>query len=439
MKKLTLIAVAVLLGSASSVSAQSRPGLSQTTTDQAFISWAKQHVNSLQHSDSAAGYADLMPLKKAIGKARVVSLGEPAHGFHEPLGFRNRLFKYLAQNCGFTTIVLEAGLAESQPATEFASSGKGSAEEAAASMTIGTASHENIELLKWIRTYNTDPAHKTKLKIYGMDIQVKGLPGDTTPAHAALDQVMHYLRQVDTAFSDKISKILDLYLPRLSVVNYPMLNTTGHDQLSAVLDDLISIFVSQRIDFISKSSEKKYEWAFRNAIVARQTDRMMRVMPPDQPGKIPAEAWHAMNVRDAAMAENVMWILNSQPKDEKVFVFAHNAHIKDAATKGSVWDAFAKPPNAAGQYLRSFLGQDLYIIGASVGASVKTAQPGSFDAALRQVGKSRFFLDLRSSNANAKINTWLSIERPIEANTRNFFSLQPGKAFDGIVFFDKTQ
>lgn len=29
-----------------------------------------------------------------VGSARIVALGEPAHGAHEPLAFRNQLFAY---------------------------------------------------------------------------------------------------------------------------------------------------------------------------------------------------------------------------------------------------------------------------------------------------------------------------------------------------------
>jgi erythromycin esterase len=307
-------------------------------------------------------------------------------------------------------------------------------------MTIApSGSPENIQLLEWMREYNQDSAHKIKLKIYGMDIQIKGLPGDTTPAHEALDQALDYLQRIDPPLFARVSNVLKSYLPRLSVGKYPLLSQEEHDQLSAGLDDLIAIFVSQRIDFLSKSSAADYEWAYRSAIVARQTDRMVRVMPPEEPGKIPAEAWQPMNMRDAAMAENVLWVLNNLPKGEKILVFAHNAHVKNAATTGSVWDAFARPPHAIGQYLRSRLGSDLYILGASVGASKAAARPGSFDVALSRIGRPRFFLDLRPAVANPQVDTWLSAVRPMEANTVHFLNLAPGKAFDGIVYFDKTR
>src|SRR5262245_899870 len=60
-----------------------------------FENWAKAHAVPIQTVELESGTADLRRLKPIIGSARVVALGEPAHGAHEPLAFRNRLFRYL--------------------------------------------------------------------------------------------------------------------------------------------------------------------------------------------------------------------------------------------------------------------------------------------------------------------------------------------------------
>lgn len=48
-----------------------------------------------------------------IGKARVVALGEPMHGAHEPMAFRNRLIRFVVEQMGFTAVALESGFTES--------------------------------------------------------------------------------------------------------------------------------------------------------------------------------------------------------------------------------------------------------------------------------------------------------------------------------------
>jgi len=422
-----------------SIYAQSTYSKTDTfSNNKLFISWAKNHAFPLQNSDSAIGNVDLQPLKKMIGKSRIVALGEPAHGFHETVAFRNRMFRFLVENCGFTTIVLEAGLGESRLAAEFVAGGGGTAEIAAGKLTIGKPAPETIELLHWMKEYNGNPAHKVKVKIYGMDMQIMGFPGDTTPSHAALDEALTYLSHVDPKLATNITSALSPYINRLSVAGYPLLSSEEHDRLSATLDDLITIFERQRIKFIANGSKESYEWAYRNAIVARQTDRMVRVLPADQPGKIPPEAWMAMNARDAAMAENVIWILNNQTYGGRVFVYAHNAHVKNAETIGGVWDAFAQPPNSTAQYLRSILGSDLFIVGTSFAPSAISAQPSSLDIALLKVGNPRFILDLRKAFNNPPVAAWLAIRRPMEANIVTYITLPTSIAFDALLFLNKT-
>lgn len=404
------------------------------STDQPFVNWAKEHAFPLQNSDNATGTGDLQPLRKMIGTARVVSLGEPAHGLHEPLAFRNRLFRFLVEECGFTTIILEAGLAEARLADDFVAGGQVTARAAAGNLTIGSPAAETIELLQWMRAYNAKPANKRKVTFFGMDMQLKGFPNDTTPSHAALDEALTYLTQVDSSSATGMASALAPYKNRLSVANYPLLYAQEHDRLSARLDDLIALFERQRLQYIGISSKERYEWAYHNAVVARQTDRLARVLIADPSGKILPEAWRAMNTRDAAMAENVLWILNQQSDGGKVLVYSHNGHAENAVMTGGVWDAFAQAPNSTGQYLRSMLGKDLFIIGTSFAHSLASAQPGSLDRALMKVGKPRFLLDLRSAAGHPAAAAWLAIARPMEANMMTYLKPAPGTAFDAILF-----
>ena len=104
--------------------------------------------------------------------SRVVALGEPAHGAHEPLAFRNCLFRYLVEQQGFTAIALETGLNESRHLQDYAAGGEGDAQSIARrGFTWGFWRYpENAELLDWIRNYNIDPARGRKIRLYGIDM-----------------------------------------------------------------------------------------------------------------------------------------------------------------------------------------------------------------------------------------------------------------------------
>lgn len=405
------------------------------TSNKSIVDWARTHSFFLQNTEPEIGDSDLNPFVKLIKTAGVVALGEPAHGFHEPLSFRNRMFRFLVKKLDFTTIALETDFAKSSIANNYVNGGTSSVWQAAKALSsIADPTKEDIELLQWMRSYNADPAHKLKIKLYGMDVQLIGLPGSTEPGHASIDEALMYLARMDSESYSRFRSALSPYLDRLSVANYPLLSDLEHNSLSATLDDMIALFEHQKMEFLTSGTKAAYEWAYRNAVAARQRDRIVRLLPPEIPGTIPAEAWRSFCARDASMAENVLWMLN---QGERVFVYSHNGHIKNAPMEGGVWNAFSRPPNSAGQYLRSELGNRLVIVGISF-PSFNGAQPGSLDIALSKVGKPRFLIDLRSVQKGSQVAKWLEQRRPMQANLMTYQTLSTSEAFDAIIYINKV-
>lgn len=394
----------------------------------AFINWVKGHALPLDDGSP-------LPVDGIIGGASVVALGEPAHGFHQSLALRNQMFRYLVEHLGFTTIVLETNFAKTRIAADFIAGGNVTVEQAAQALTIGTPTDEDMQLLRWMREYNQQPNHPVKTKFYGMDIEMVGFPGDTVPSHPAVDEILHYLEKVDHKTKAHFSKILAPFLSQLSVANYPRLSEEQHHQLSAILDQLIATFRLNRSQYIKTSTVSAFEWAYQNTVAARQTDHMVRLLPPEVPGKIPPDAWHALSTRDSAMAENVRWVL---AREKKVFVYAHNAHIKNAPTAGSVWDALQRPPNSTGQYLRKALGNKLVIFGVSFDPAFDIKQTRSLESSLAKVGMTNFILDLKAAQTDQEATQWLNEVRPMQANVINYFNLSLNTAFDAIIYLGKA-
>ena len=212
--------------------------------------------------------------------------------------------------------------------------------------------------------------------------------------------------------------------------------------MSAAIDDLIALLEREQLAFVAATSKVDYDWAHRTAVVARQADRVFRAWPAGvSSGEILPAAWQAAGARDAGMADNVRWVLDQEGSSGRVLVFAHNAHVKNAATEGGIWSAFERPPNAMGQYLRSSLGNDLLIIGMSsaqngVGFPTAPLDSRSIDAALTSVGLPRFLLDLRASRSDTTVTAWLAERRALRANFTTFLMLSPNSAFDVLFFVD---
>ena len=408
-----------------------------------FRHWAKARAIPIQTVGVDRGDTDLRPLRSMIGAARVVALGEPAHGAHEALAFRNRLFQYLVRELGFTAIAVESGLPESRRIFDLVTGGAGNIEQIVReSFTWGFgAFQENEELVRWIREYNAHIGHRRKVHFYGIDLNLGG-QGGFTPTPVALDQALSYLARVDLPSSRRLRVAFQPYWDRLSNAGSSPFLPTEHDAMSAAVDDLIALLEREQLAFVAATSEADYDWAHRTAVVARQADRVFRAWPTEMStGEIPPAAWQAAGARDAAMADNARWVLDQEGSSGRVLVFAHNAHVKNAATEGGIWSAFERPPNAMGQYLRSSLGNDLLIIGMSsaqngVGFPTAPLDSRSIDAALTSVGLPRFLLDLRASRSDTTVTAWLAERRALRANFTTFLMLSPNSAFDVLFFVD---
>ncbi|MEO8088846.1 MAG: erythromycin esterase family protein [Gemmatimonadales bacterium] len=408
-----------------------------------FEHWAATHAAPIRTVEPGDDTGDLRRLGPVIGSARAVALGEPAHGAHEPLAFRNRLFRYLVEELGFTAIAIESGLPESRRVQDFVAGGPGDTKQVVRdNLTYGFGGfEENEELVRWIRDYNANPAHRRKVGFYGIDLSLDG-PGESTPTPAALEAAISYLLRVDPVSAQRLRARVQSFIGRLPEAESASFSTAEHDALSGAIDDLISLLEREGPALIAATSRTDYEWAHRNAIVARQAEGMFRVVPPDVAGGgVSPAAGQAINRRDAAMAANVLWVLAQEGPAGRVLVFAHNAHVMNARLEGGIWSAFARPPSMMGQSLRSALGDDLVIIGTSsaqngVGLPAATPNRDGVDAALARVGLPRFLLDLRAAPADRALTAWFTERRALRANFTTYLTLPLGAAFDAIFFVD---
>ena len=324
--------------------------------------------------------AQIAPLRAMIGDARVVALGEPALGIHESLIFRNHLFEYLVEERGFTAIAVESAFPESRRLANFIAGGSGDAEE------ILTATHswwhepleENMQLVRWMRSYNMKHKGKHPVRFYAIDLGYTGKWG-SRPTPLALEAALQYLKHVDVASARSLGSIFQPWLLRLANPTAPW-TKSEHTAFTSAIDDLVSLLERERVTYLAVGPSADYEWAHQAAIVAQQTDRMFRVAPTETPGEqVPRSAWRMVNARDAAMAENVLWALRQEGTAGRILVITHKAHVQLAPVADGPWDAFERMPTSMGQYLRASLGKSLVVVGMSAATSKVLPTP-AFDA-----------------------------------------------------------
>src|SRR5919107_3248235 len=69
--------------------------------------WAQRHAVRLTTVDPAAPLDDLAFVRRSVGRAQVVGLGESVHGAAEEETLKHRLLRFLVERMGFRSVAWE--------------------------------------------------------------------------------------------------------------------------------------------------------------------------------------------------------------------------------------------------------------------------------------------------------------------------------------------
>ena len=384
--------------------APAQPSAKQAAVEQ----WIKTSAIPLSTVQAGNGFADMEPLAKIVGSARIVALGEATHGTHEFFQLKHRMLEFLATRMGFTIFSIEANMPEAYRLNDYVLNGKGDPAELLKGMYFWTwDTKEVLEMIQWMREFNR--SGKGRIEFTGFDMQ--------TPTIAA--QIV----------SDFASKNDPDYLPVIQQAVSPLEDAAGKIRWSEILDHLKS---SQPAYLAKGASPNDVDWAIQNANIVLQCMQM-------KSGEI---------TRDRAMAENVKWILDHSP-GAKIVLWAHNFHV-------------GQTPGAMGAELRRTYGNQMVVFGFAFNQgsfqaidqgiglrnfTVAAAPAGSFDATLAASGIPIFALDLKRVPADSSVAAWMKgphETRSIgavyseEAAANYFHDISPQATFDAILFVERT-
>ena len=368
--------------------------------------WIKTNAIRLSTVQAGNGFADMEPLAKIVGNARIVALGEATHGTREFFQLKHRMVEFLATRMGFTIFSIEANMPEAYRLNEYVLNGKGDPAELLKGMCFWTwDTKEVLEMIRWMREFNR--SGKGRIEFTGFDVQ--------TPTVAV--QIVN----------DFVSKNDPDYLPLIQQAVPALDDAPSKTRWREILGHLKS---SQPTYLASGASSKDVDWAIQNARVVLQCLQM-------NSGEI---------TRDHAMAENVKWILDQSP-GAKIVLWAHNGHV---ATGG----------NMMGSELRRMYGNQMVVFGFAFDQGsfqaieqgsglrnfrVTPAPAGSLDATLAASGIPIFALDLQRVPADSSVAAWLKEPHrtrsvgAVYSEASNYFddlSLQAN--FDAILFVNHT-
>lgn len=388
------------------------------------VRWLAEHSVAVRSIDPAdQDFSDLQPLKQAIGKARVVQLGEATHGDGATFLAKSRLIRFLHQEMGFDVLAWEAGFFDMKLVDAALRTGQTPADAANLGLYGIWKVNEVARTFHYVQgSLTTDRPILT----VGFDCRV------STPAARA-----EFFPRMIAAFFSKLDPGLiskkefeELTAMSVGLVPADYYNKPGLRQYNRELPKrLVETIDRRRDELLVLYPPHEIDWVRQSLVSLMAMDRGLG--PGDR------QPFEDGYTRDQAMAENLLWWVNGPLKDRKVIVWAHNYHVMNAHYLRT------GPGGPMGRYLKDALGTDLYTIGFNsfggtfTGDEDKPAavQPGELETLLHAVGRPSIFLDL----SRLPSDHWLRDRR-----TGSFYFHEPQpsnwpRIFDGVFFIDQQK
>ncbi len=132
--------------------------------------WMAARAVRLETPQYGHGFADMQPLKKIVGNARIVSLGEATHGTREFFQLKHRMLEFLASEMGFTIFSIEANMPEAYRLNDYVLTGRGDPARLLKGMYFWTwNTQEVLDMILWMREFNK--SGKGRVEFTGFDMQ----------------------------------------------------------------------------------------------------------------------------------------------------------------------------------------------------------------------------------------------------------------------------
>jgi erythromycin esterase len=417
------------------------PAEQPTTAPPEAIAWLKAHVNPIVSCTAESGFADLQALKRLIGDARIVALGEATHGTREFFTLKHRLLEFLVTEMDFTTLAMEVNWPNSDRVDAYVQGGEGDPAQLLAGLGYWTWNTEEVlAMVNWMRRHNERPGREPRVRFTGFDVQ---------SAEMAIQHVLGYLDVVDAAARADAADRYDCF--RAFVADYRRYGDQPEETKSACYETLQQVYDDldmQREIYEERSSVTEYARALQCARVVLQSAHVHAAGPDGN--------WEVTVRRDRAMADNVDWLLEQAGPGEKLVLWAHNMHVNNR-------------PGWMGSYLRARYGRQLLIVGLTFYqgafralASGRTpdpfegvreywtgpAPPDSYEAFFHAAGHPSLVVDLRAAAPETPAGRWLAGPRPFRrigsvyqpSRAERYFSaaVPLPSEYDLIVYVDAT-
>jgi erythromycin esterase len=390
----TLLVAAALLAVATTAITDTAAA-DASSSPASVAAWASRHADPVVSTDPEAPLDDLAPLHRSIGDARIVALGESAHGAAEETTLKHRTLRLLVEQLGFRTVAWEEDWTTGVDIDAYIHGGPQDLAQLVASMSPQYQTHEVAEVLSWLRRFNA--GRQDQVSFFGVEYYFT--------RRLAYDTVEQY---VAVAAPDRLGEVCQHLTPLRPTSANPFEHIDTYSQVpdkQPYLDNAHAVR-----DLVARIPHRRGDRDHAIALHAAT-----QIVSFYEHYAMP-EADNAV-YREARAAQSLRWW--QRLTGDRVAYWAATAHTANAphlrlTRPGDTDLRFA----SAGSYLRRWYGRGYLSLGftfdhgsiaAGPGQTVELGppSPGWFEAPLGAVPEPAFSLDLRQRHIPAAVRSWL--------------------------------
>jgi erythromycin esterase len=398
------------------------------------IEQLKQICHPLKKRGVNDNFNDLEFVNNVVGDATVVALGDLTHGIGNIVQMNHRIFEYLVKKMNFNIFALEDSMSAAHRLNDYVVHGKGNLLELLATSAGYRIwkTQEMFALIEWMRIYN----QKTENKI-----QFFGFHPDHMSASEAIRQninepiINEIIEKTNRLFEDLFTylhKDNDFSPDCMKKINLEIEKSAAYQELQQYIDDLNKYINTNESILKDKLGIREYEWLTHNVVILRQCSSCL--------------VNNLLTARDAAMAENVLWIKNQTP-NSKIVIMAHNGHIHKKGYDGNpvVWMGQHLVKELKDEYrcIGFIVYKGTYTIrrdteGNIVSTSLETPPNNALESKIKLLNEPITFINLRNElSANILHNSVLvRIGLGVCEDKNSFATYDIRAGYDGIIYFE---
>ncbi len=394
--------------------------------------WFAQHSQILRSLEEDSDFSDLDFMREQLADKRLVLLGESSQGVKEYSQAKVRLIKYLHEIEGYNLLAFESGLYECDNVQR--SLQQLSAQEAMQNCLFGVWHTQTVrELFAYIQTtqQTSNPLRVTGFDVQASSLRFQGraqrtssLVDELSPTYGAevgqLERDYYALTQDSLAAQNGSDPSISAL--RAALPDYDTRYTELADYLIANITGLTSSgnYTEEDVRIVA-------QYARTSPRYAEQLSQRF-------------ENGGGGQARDLGMAQNLIALANDIYSDEKIVVWAHNAHLRHQGT-GFLPDA------NMGKYVHDALEDTLYTVGFYMYRGEHAFNDRSIRAinaplnnSLEAIFYSRrfayLFLDIENAPTSESGGSWLTTSTPTWAWGSSFVPLVLADEYDGLFIID---